>query len=81
MTYGSRGIVCPKCGIKTRNADTIPDEGNNEIYREKTCYLCGHVFYTLEFVIEDTEQLQKTLKELRFNRRKQYRDARKEKTK
>lgn len=79
MTYSNRGIVCPKCGIKTRNTDTIPDNEHNEIYREKTCYLCGHVFYTLEFVLEDNEGLQKALKDLRFDRRKQYRDARKEK--
>jgi transcription elongation factor Elf1 len=40
------GIVCPRCGEKTRVAVTNPKETTVE--RVRTCNACGHVFETRE---------------------------------
>ena len=47
---------CPKCDFMTRiTSMTVSDE--NEVYRRRKCCECGHKFFTIEFEIEETEQL------------------------
>jgi transcriptional regulator NrdR family protein len=43
---------CPKCSGAVMVRDTTYTE-ENEIYRRKKCRECGHVFYTMEFEVED----------------------------
>lgn len=53
-------MKCPKCGGKTRVRDNVNDEQANERYRRRLCKSCGHEFYTIEFEIEDDDQLRET---------------------
>lgn len=56
-------MKCPKCAgdVRVRYA-TYTEE--NETYRRKQCVSCGHVFYTMEFEIENTPAFQKEWSEL-----------------
>lgn len=44
---------CPKCSGRVKVVDTTNSE-ENEIYRKRKCLDCGHVFYTTEFEVEQT---------------------------
>lgn len=48
---------CPKCSGEVRARDTI-HTAENEIYRKRKCISCGHVFYTLEFEVENNDSFQ-----------------------
>lgn len=56
-------MKCPKCAGDVRVRDTTYTE-ENEIYRRRKCLDCGHVFYTMEFEIEDTPAFQQEWKRL-----------------
>lgn len=49
---------CPKCSGAVRAIDTRRTE-ENEIYRKRKCVACRHVFYTLEFEVENNSAFQK----------------------
>lgn len=46
-------MKCPKCGGRVKVTDTT-NSAENEIYRKRACLVCGHVFYTTEFEVEQT---------------------------
>ena len=53
-------MVCSKCNGKVRVADTF-QTNNNETYRRKKCEDCSYNFYTIEFEVEYSEELEKEL--------------------
>lgn len=55
-------MTCPKCGGGARVVDTFPTE-NNEVYRRRRCDDCWNAFYTIEFEVEDTKELEKELRD------------------
>lgn len=49
-------MKCPKCGsTKIKNTDHV-DTPENEIFRQKECWNCKHLFYTVEFEVEPNER-------------------------
>lgn len=44
-------MKCPKCGGKVNVMDTVHNTDLNEIYRERICEDCGHIFYTTEYEV------------------------------
>lgn len=55
-------LKCPECGGATRSVDNVLDRDNNEVYRQKSCLNpdCGYFFYTVEFVVESSQELIET---------------------
>lgn len=49
---------CPKCKGKLTVCDTVDVEGTNEIYRKRKCLECGHIFFTVEFEVDYTEDFE-----------------------
>ena len=49
-------MMCPNCGGKTRVADRVDNTWDDEIYRERVCTECHHIFYTAEIEVEKNEQ-------------------------
>ena len=49
-------MKCPKCGHITQ-VTHLTTSGENEEYRRRRCRWCGRVFFTIEFDIEENEQL------------------------
>lgn len=45
---------CPKCKGPITTTDTVNTHAN-DIYKQKKCYKCGHVFYTVETEVEATD--------------------------
>ena len=39
-------MICPKCEVYTIVTDSAKDR--DSIYRERTCPVCGRLFYTVE---------------------------------
>jgi hypothetical protein len=52
-------MQCPKCNSKKIDTKKAVDMPWNEVYREKKCRGCGHVFYTCEFEVEPNERFTK----------------------
>lgn len=52
-------MTCPKCDGKTIVTDSV-NANQNTTYRRKKCTVCGHIFYTAEFEVEQTEKLHLT---------------------
>lgn len=49
-------MKCPKCGSdKIKNTDHV-ETPENDIYRQKECWNCKHIFYTAEFEVELNEK-------------------------
>ena len=61
-------MVCPKCGGKIHVVDNV-NTNENETYRQKECRKCGHVFYTVEFEVDNDKNLKDTWKN---NHRRNY---------
>lgn len=54
---------CPKCASeKTYVVDGAPNSETNEYYRRRRCAQCSHVFFTIEFDVEETEQFREDWK-------------------
>lgn len=47
--------VCPKCRSLMKVRDTRHSDG--EIYRRRQCDTCGHTLFSLEFEVEDNDEL------------------------
>lgn len=50
---------CPKCNhnqLKTNASVNVPW---NEIYKQKKCLNCGHLFYTAEFEVEPNKRFKR----------------------
>ena len=47
---------CPKCNGKVGVLDSTINPKDNEIFRKRKCNVCGHIFYTIEFEVEDNER-------------------------
>lgn len=43
-------MICPKCKGKVTVTDTVNNNEGNETLRERTCNVCGHIFYTTEYI-------------------------------
>ena len=61
-------MVCPKCGGKVHVVDNV-NTNENETYRQKECLKCRHVFYTVEFEVDNDKSLKDTWKN---NHRRNY---------
>lgn len=61
-------MVCPKCGGKIHVVDNV-NTNENETYRQKECRKCGHIFYTVEFEVDNDNSLKNTWKN---NHRRNY---------
>lgn len=48
---------CPKCNGKVGVLDTVYNTKDNEILRKRKCHVCGHIFYTIEFEVENNDRL------------------------
>ena len=50
-------MFCPKCGSMTKILDTRYNKLDGEAYRHRKCTLpgCDHKFYTVEFIVEATD--------------------------
>lgn len=57
-------MKCPKCGGEIKVCCTTYTE-ENEIYRRRKCFSCGHVFYTMEFEVEENPAFRKEWGRLR----------------
>lgn len=44
---------CPKCKSRAYVMDVVNNHVNQEAYRKKRCKKCGHVFFTVEFEVEN----------------------------
>lgn len=78
MAYANRGLFCPDCGVKTFVSDSVMDKENDELYRERTCTGCGKVFFTTEFILEDSA----VFRELWYKLKNEYqRERRRERKK
>lgn len=53
---------CPKCGEKAVVVRPYQTQ-DNETIRHKKCTVCAHVFYTLEFEVPLTPELQNDIRE------------------
>lgn len=45
-------MICPKCGGKVRIPDVRNEETANDVLRKRKCLECGHIFYTVETIVE-----------------------------
>lgn len=52
-------MKCPKCGEKTRIIDVANVPETSEKYRKRECESCNHIFYTIEFEVENNEEFRK----------------------
>lgn len=69
-------MLCPKCGNGSRIVDTRNEPKENEVYRLHRCKSCGHVFYTVELLVEENKQFRKV-----WSSTHRYREWRRRKTK
>lgn len=63
-------VNCPKCNSPADRLDHPVYTDNNEIYREKICKHCGHIFYTVEFAVDGDEYVQKQVARFKKTRKK-----------
>ena len=62
-------MKCSHCFGKTAVKDCVSTAEEN--YRKRLCLNCGHIFFTIEFEVENDEKLKNTWrKNDRRNRRK-----------
>ena len=66
-------MICPECGGKTRVLDTRFNDEHNEIYRRRTCPICNHIFFTMEFEADYTLAFAKSYTATFKNRDKRVR--------
>ena len=48
-------VSCPVCWTKNTGISDSVRTFDNEVYRQRRCKGCGHIFYTMECIIEDSE--------------------------
>lgn len=48
-------MLCEKCKGKTKVIDGCNTD-QNERYRRRICLECGHIFYTVEFIVEEDDK-------------------------
>lgn len=51
---------CSKCNSKTVVFDGAYVPDTNERYRKRRCTKCDHVFFTVEFEVDDTDDVKET---------------------
>jgi transcriptional regulator NrdR family protein len=63
-------MKCPKCNGSVKVTDVVQDMelDHNDIYRQRTCDDCGHIFYTVEGEIDVNKVFEKLW--VRLHRRK-----------
>ena len=49
-------MKCPKCGSDKLRVTDVVKTPENEIYRQKECRDCKHLFYTAEFEVEPNDR-------------------------
>lgn len=49
-------MKCPNCEGDVKVIDTVKNTDTNEIYRKRKCSVCGHVFFSIEFEVEQDER-------------------------
>lgn len=50
-------MFCPKCNDgKPKVVDTVHNAKDNEIYRRRRCLHCGHIFHTVEIIVEEDQK-------------------------
>ena len=55
---------CPKCNSPSvTQCSTAHNDFYNETYRLKSCDICGHTFYTVEFEAASTKKIKKVFRE------------------
>lgn len=59
---------CPKCNRATYIVH-MTTSNENEEYRKRRCRGCGHELFTIEFEIEENEQLRNEWPEMFKNRK------------
>lgn len=54
-------MLCPKCSGKTRIVASYVNMNEEERYRHYSCKNenCNYKFYTVEFIVEETEDLKR----------------------
>lgn len=52
-------MTCSECGGKLKAIDSVHTP-EYEMYRLRRCDGCGRIIYTVEYEIEDTEDVRKT---------------------
>lgn len=45
-------MICPKCNGKVHVKDTRNNRYKNEVFRQRECRQCGHIFYSVESEVE-----------------------------
>ena len=55
---------CSKCGGTLYVNHTVHDDVNNEVYRRRICHDCGNAVFTIEYEIDDTEQVRESWRSL-----------------
>ena len=55
---------CSKCGGTMYVNHTVLDDANNELYRRRVCRDCGNAVFTIEYELDDTEQVREVWRSL-----------------
>lgn len=66
---------CPRCGGNIKTTYSVHSD-DGDIYRQKTCDACGHVFYTVEYEVIENDAFKKEWSKCRVKRQKFYNDRR-----
>jgi transcriptional regulator NrdR family protein len=65
-------MKCPVCGADSRIIKNLANS-DNDTFRLRQCRECSNTFYTIEFVIEDTDQFKHEWNKLLAKERNYYR--------
>ena len=49
-------MYCPKCNGEAKVIDTVGNLEDKEVYRKRKCTVCGHVIYTVEIEVQQSNQ-------------------------
>lgn len=50
---------CPKCKQAKSKTIDIALSDHDELYRQKVCAECGEIYFTVEFIVEDSDFVRK----------------------
>lgn len=71
-------MICPKCNAKSSIVGSILNAGDNEVYRRRKCRECGHIFYSVEFEVDDNVAYRDYFNKADVKRREAKKQKRKE---
>ena len=55
----SNKIFCEKCKVGAPVIDTVFNPKENSFYRKRKCPKCKKIFFTIEFIVENDDDLAK----------------------